>query len=188
MGGVIDVRVWTSEDDEGLSADIQHGSYVMVHGKCAVFNGQTQINGHCIRKVGDYNEYTHHMVHAAYCYLTGAKKAEEGGAAPTTGGNFNNNFAGSNQNAAASTMPTTGAGMDNNADMNSWSECTKAVYQLVERLQSQSENGVHVPEIMRHLSQFSESQIRESIVSLGNDGMVYDTVDETWIKTTSGDD
>jgi len=178
--GAIDVRIWANEDEQ-FSADVQTGNYVAVFGKCTVFNGNCQINGHAIRPVKSYNEYVHHMVNSAYIHLS--QQAGGGTVAGNTAQSFDKQ-PGMNQQT---TGQATSAGMDN-ADMSSWDACTKAVYSLVERLQGNSENGVHVPELMQHLSDYSEQDIRNSIVSLGNDGMVYDTVDETWIKTTSSDD
>merc|ERR1712173_478106 len=110
-----------------------------------------------------YNEYVHRMVNSAYIHLS------QQGQAATAAGNPAQSFdkAGMNQQTNGQ---ATNAGMDN-ADMSSWDECTKAVYALVERLQGNSENGVHVPDLMQHLSEYSEESVRNSIVSLGNDGM-----------------
>jgi len=175
--GVIDVRVWQSEEDEAPQ-NVREGNYVKVVGKCAVFNGSTQVNGYAISAMDTYNAYIHHMISVAYTHLSNSKACQEAGTVTE----------GEAGQYAMSTVGKGSAGAGDDQALSNMGPVAKAVYNHVQRAQEGNENGVHIPTIMAALSQYSADQIRDSILSLTNDGMVYDTVDDTWIKTTSGDD
>jgi len=178
--GIIDVRQWSNNADEITVPTISENEYVSVWGKVSVFQNSTQLNSYYIRKLENFNEITHHMVSVCHAHLSNLKNAKN----PSMGGGGGDALKG-NTNIGLGMM-----NMNNletaDGDEAEWSECQKLVYQAVSALQKTSgANGVHINSLVEQVKGYKPSDIREAVTFLQNEGQVYDTVSEEWIRTTS---
>lgn len=175
--GVIDVKKWSESGEESAVSSFCENEYVSVWGKVTVFQNNTQLNSYSIRKVENFDEITHHMVSVCHAHLSNMKNA--GTAASSVG-------------ATNSGVTSMGMGMMNNAgstggdDNNEWTDCQTKVYNSVSLLQKSSgTQGVHINSLVENVKGYSASDIREAVTFLQNEGQVYDTVSEEWIRTTN---
>lgn len=172
--GTIAVKQWIDDGKEGAAPQYMENDYVSVWGKVSVFQGTTQLNAYSIRKVKSFNEISHHLISVAHAYLTNKKAAASGGST----------FAGGATTTGLTTTGMAGSGGGAADDKEDWTECQRAVFNAIKNLSTgQSENGVHVPSLTSHVS-YSAPEIRDAVAFLQNEGAVYDTVSEEWVRST----
>lgn len=173
--GVIDVKQWSNNGEEA-AATFGENEYVSVWGKVTVFQSNTQLNSYSIRKVENFNEITHHMVSVCHAHLSNKKNATATSSIGATNSGVTSIGMGATTNNAGSM----------GGDDQEWTDCQTKVYNAVSHLQKSSgSQGVHINNLVENVKGFSASDIREAVTFLINEGQVYDTVSEEWIRTTN---
>lgn len=177
--GQMEVRQWTSDD--GVSNnEIKEDDFVTVVGRVSIFNGSAQINCYNVFKVKSYNQITHHMISVMFCGESNKKLAALPSAAPTGGMTATNN----NMNMAGVSAGNAGDDDGMEDEMKSWDEVQRQVYNAIKAAQGGHENGVYVPDLTGRLG-ISSDQLRDAMGFLTNEGMIYDTTSDEWVKTTA---
>lgn len=176
--GMMEVRHWNSdgEGDEPAKTDINENDYVTVVGKVSLYQGKAQINCYNVIKCQTYNQVLHHFISVMYCNEMNKR------ATPTTGMATSNNTMGMNTGTSAGDVGGDGDNLEE--EMASWTDMQKKVYMAVREKQDQNANGVHVPDLVGLLG-VSSGDIRDALLFLTNEGMVYDTTSDEWVRTTS---
>lgn len=168
--GFMEVRAWCNDGEESFPG-IEENKYVKILAKVNVYNDKVQLNAMAMFHIDSSNAITHHMISVAHAHLDNKQKSSQGGQPLTNAG----------------AMQTGGQGMgsyDDNDEMSDWNQCAKDVYRKVQELQKGSPDGAHIPTIIQQLSQHSASSIREAVQFLMNQGMMYDTISEDYVKTS----
>jgi len=163
--GNLQVTKWIDED-QAQPEVYPEGSYVTVYGKPSVFNGQPQLNAYKMMKCQSYDEVTRHYMSVIYADLQTKKGGLDIGRSPVE---------------AAAKMATTSSIVTN--DCNDDEALTKEQNELLKLImahQEQNEHGVNV----NWLSQQLKRDIKDDLTYLMNEGQIYDTVNEEWVKTT----
>lgn len=182
--GMMEVRHWTDNDSgEPSTTDVKENDYVMVVGKVSLYQGNAQINCYNVIKCKSYNQVIHHLISVMFCNESNKKLAATSGG--NTGGmNSNNtmNMGGGGTSAGA------GAGAaDDEAglaeEMSQWNDVQRKVYMAIKERQSGHANGVHVPDLVNQIG-VGANDLREALMFLTNEGMIYDTTSEDWVRTT----
>jgi len=172
--GMLEVKHFV-EDNKRKT--IVQGTYVKVIGKLQLYNGRPSISAWSLKPITSSNQVTHHLISVCHAYLSNKKynmnqcnnMNQMGMGAETTSGN----------------APTTN-GVPGDEDGGNYSPVQKAVYELVQKHQDGHENGAWIQDIMKILSTkgYDAPTVRNAITELTNDGSIYDTVDDEWVKTT----
>lgn len=174
--GMMEVRQWKDDDENAESVNkIAENDYVSVVGKVSIFNNNCQINCYNVIKCKSYNEVIHHLISVVYCNEMNKKNAGACpapqialGAPTSTGG----------QNAGTGEEDTLAD------EMAQWNDTQRKVYQAIRETQSSHENGVYTPDLVGRLG-MSQDSLRECLAFLTNEGMIYDTTSEEWVRTTA---
>jgi len=175
--GMMKVRQWTNRDSGGEPELYNEGTYVKVIGKVAVFNNNTNMNCYGMVALETFNEISHHLISVVHTHLHNQK--HPGTAAAT---------------ATANTYGTAGTSVGDNFasaaggddEIEQYTPVQKTVYQAIRAGQKNNESGVHVPDLMKQCG-LSPNDVREAIVFLTNEGAIYDTTSEDWVRTTADD-
>jgi len=169
--GILQVTKWI---DEGkLYQEIPEGSYVMVFGKPSIFNGKPQLTAYKITKCQSYDEVTQHYLSVIYSDLYIKKIGTEAGKVAT-------HNAASNVNTTAKEFPVGNNNSNNENNLADLSQSQRQVLLLIKAREHESDKGVNV----NWLSQQLERDAKSDLKYLMDEGHIYDTVTEDWVKTT----
>lgn len=170
--GNLNVRKWQEADE--TAAQIRENTYVRIVGKVSVFNEKVQFNAHVIKPILSSNEITHHLISAMHSHLDNQRSRGQTTAPSVMAANV----------AKIGNQPSMDTDPEIATEMAEWTDCQRAVYKMVEQLQTNDNNGAHLPHIFKALPQFTQQQIREAVCSLTDEGQLYDTVSEEYFKTS----
>ncbi|DAZ95198.1 TPA: hypothetical protein N0F65_013043 [Lagenidium giganteum] len=194
--GIIEARMFLPSDedaDEGSEiAKLQDGMYVRVVGNVRTFQDKLSLTCHSVVPVQDFNEITHHFLHATYvhCYNTKGRLqgADGGGKQAGATGDFpmqsnqpwnmqgNNNYLTAGGNADTS--------MDYSMMDANFTPEQKAILDVLGTCTS--DHGLKIDQIFQQLrGQMSEDQLRGVLNYLTSEGHVYSTIDENHFKRTT---
>ncbi|KAJ1668784.1 Replication factor A protein 2 [Coemansia sp. RSA 1646] len=194
--GIIDVRVWPShgghgdsdimDDGEGaerknptLDPSIEVDKYVRVYGDFKFFNSKRSVTAHKIRPVEDHNEITYHGLEATYVHLTKTR-----GLLPKNGAGGGSAI--SAPSGAYGSGGAYGGGFGNGGlggGMN-MTPLQAAVLELVSQASPESP-GIQISAVQQGLaSRFQSSEIPKTIDWLISEGHLYNTIDESYVKST----
>jgi len=174
--GMMEVRQWSDNESEGQenATNIKENDYVNVYGKISLYNGQCQINCYNIIKCTTYNKVIHHAISVMYANEM-LKKIK---ANPPQ------------SNIALGMQAMTSAGTDagdaenlQEEEMASWTPMQRKIYQAIKDRQGSHDNGVHTPDLVGQLG-VNGADLRDALTFLTNEGMIYDTTSEDWVRTT----
>lgn len=164
--GMVKATKWI---DEGyVLEEIAEGSYVTIYGKPSIFGGMPQLNCYKIMKCQSYDEVTQHYLSVIYAELH-IKKVGLGAAKDPTG----------TAAMIASSAKPFPAGNDNN-DAANLTVSQGELLALIRAQEHQTENGVNV----NWLSDQLKRDTKDDLQTLMNEGQIYDTISEDWVKTT----
>ncbi|KAI9262212.1 hypothetical protein BDA99DRAFT_70499 [Phascolomyces articulosus] len=163
--GQVDVRHWIDQtetaEDAQKRADLVEDLYVRVFGRLNNFNNRVSVVAHNIRPIKDFNEINYHFIDTT---LTHVKFTNTEGAG----------------NSDDAMMIDSGAGAPSalgNALHDKIIDIIKEYHEL--------EEGASVHQIISRLgNSVNETDIRNSIEYLINEGHCYTTVDDEHIKST----
>jgi len=165
--GDIQVTKWTDEN-QGQPDVYPDGVFVKVYGKPSVFNGQPRVNVYKMMKCQSYDEVTHHYMSVIYADLYAKKRQTD----------VINDPVQTAARTASTAEGTSFMGNDNNDE--ALSPGQKEILSLILAHQEKNENGVNI----NWLAQQLKRNIEEDLRYLMNEGQIYDTVNEEWVKTT----
>jgi len=171
--GIIKVSKWPDEGQ--VTQAIPEGSYVIVYGKPSIFNGEPWLTAYKMIKCQGYDEVTRHYMSVIYADLY----LKKGGT---------NRITDPQEHAANSARSTVKQVFSSNNDNVTGNENNDAnltqsqleLLRLIKAQENQTENGVNV----NWLSEQLNRDTKNDLLYLMNEGQVYDTVDENWVKTT----
>ncbi|QRW00215.1 replication factor A2 [Ceratobasidium sp. AG-Ba] len=142
--------------------------YIRVIGTLKTFSGERQINAVHTRLITDPMEIYYHLIEAELVhrhYTRGGAKISSAGAANTGG------------TSAPSAYQASGKGSQNK--WASFPPLQRRILEVLENLQPQSEQGVHVTAIAQNLNfPASIDEIGATMEALAEDGQIYATVDD----------
>lgn len=178
--GMMEVRHWKNdgEGDEQASTDINENDYVTVVGKVSLYQGKAQINCYNVLKCQSYNQVLHHFISVMYCNEMNKR------AAPTSTGMATSHNTMGHNTAGTSAGDVGGDGDNLEEEMSQWTDDQKKVYLAIRDRQGDHSNGVHLPDLVGQIG-ISPGDLREAVSFLTNEGMVYDTTSEDWVRTTA---
>lgn len=186
--GIIQAVQWVSDEEDGMgdlgdsaSNQVREGMYVRCIGTVKPFAGKKQITTFKVEPIIDYNEITYHILDTIrnhLCQKSGPLNAKvvagSGGSLNEAAGNL-----GGGANMGQYSASYTAANQSNNQGLNS---VQQSIMNLV--TMETSDEGVSVTTLSASLQRFSESQIREALEDLSNEGHVYSTIDDDHFKST----
>jgi len=177
--GQMEVRHWNSdgEGDEPAKTDINENDYVTVVGKVSLYQGKVQINCYNVIKCQTFNQVMHHFISVMYCNEMNKRSSSNSGGATSN----------SNNTMGMTSMGSNAAALDDDGtleEMNDWTDIQRKVFLAVKEREGGHTNGVHVPDLVGQLG-ISPGDLRDTLAFLTNEGMVYDTTSEDWIRTTT---
>lgn len=197
--GVIDVKQWTSDKDQGPK--FQNGQYVRVVGRLNVFQERRTISAFKIFPITDFNEVTCHFLQVieAHIFAKGIGAAPAQAAGGTMQANFNqqafpkqqqNMGGGGMQNAAPYGQQAGGfAANTAMADDQNFSPLQRQVLDAILQADQAtgSEEGVHIEKVFAQLDPTGGkiNDIRGAVEHLTNEGHLYSTIDEEHFKATT---
>ncbi|KAI8577146.1 hypothetical protein K450DRAFT_253089 [Umbelopsis ramanniana AG] len=172
--GSIDVRQWLdqiqqdSDAEREKRAQIIVGNYVRVVGRLAQFNQKTHVVAFQIRPITSANEITHHFLEAILTHLQFSKGRSNGQAGSTdtfsTSAYNASNFMGNSQKSG-------GRGVNED------------VIEVIQQF-GHLDQGAEINQVVTRLQgKYTETQVKESIDYLQNEGHLYATIDEYHVKS-----
>jgi len=164
--GSVQVTKWIDED-QALPECHEEGTFIMVYGKPSVFNGQAQLNAYKTVTCQSYDEVTQHYLAVIHADLHAKKTGTEGLMNPAA-------------NAAVAGSSVTDNKENPENDQANFTEDQIKLLKLIQEQEGQSENGVNVNWLMERIGR----DIRKDLEFLMNEGQIYDTVDQDWVKST----
>jgi len=175
--GEITFPIWNNQEGADTREEIPEQAYCKVIGRVRWFANSASLSGYNIMRCQSYDEVTHHYYSVCHAYLESDKIAKTNGGAPgmaaksaTTGGT-----------AGMTAMNFGSGGGEDEEALAGASESVKEVYRLILQHQTKNAQGASIEEIGQLLGR----DIAGDIEYLMNEGQVYDTVSENWVKSTS---
>ncbi|GAB5587641.1 Replication factor A protein 2 [Umbelopsis nana] len=172
--GSIDVRKWADQNEQSTDGERQKisqiisGNYVRIVGRLTQFNQKTHIVAFNIRPIKDANEITHHFLEAIMTHLQFTKGRSHGN------GNSMDTFSNSAYNAGNFT---------NNSNQSGNRGIHGDVIDVINQFKH-LDQGAEINQVVTRLQgKYSESQVRESLDFLQNEGHLYATIDEFHVKS-----
>jgi len=164
--GSVQVTKWIDEDEAEPEVHPE-GVYIIIYGKPSVFNGQAQLSAYKTMKCQTYDAVTQHYISVIHSDLHAKKSGSYVVKTPAR---------------AAATAVNAGTVANENAenDQTNLSQKQLELWKLIKEQEVQSENGVNV----KWLIERTGRDIRQDLEFLMNEGQIYDTVDQDWVKTT----
>ncbi|KAJ2559040.1 Replication factor A protein 2 [Coemansia sp. RSA 1933] len=189
--GIIDVRVWPSHGGHGdndmmddgaerkaptLDPKIEVDKYVRVYGDFKFFNSKRSISANKIRPVEDHNEITYHGLQATYVHLA------------KTRGQPSKNVGGSAMSAPSSGAHGAGAysagGYGDGGLSGNMNPLQAAVLEVITQAPQES-HGIQVSVVQQNLAgRYQNTDIVKAIDWLISEGHLYNTIDESYVKST----
>ncbi|WVQ96494.1 hypothetical protein IAU59_003599 [Kwoniella sp. CBS 9459] len=168
--GYIDVRLWldSADDEAGKAKDIEQDHYVGIMGSIKMFGGKRHVSATHIRRITDHNEVYHHLLKSLYVSLSmrGASSGG-GGAGGATHDDYSAGVQSNNAESAFAGLPT----------------LQRKIMEYV--AQDDTDDGVHVSLITRQVTGFKSDDVMEAVEQLMSDGLLFSTIDDLHVKSTS---
>ncbi|KAE9586482.1 putative replication factor A protein [Lupinus albus] len=176
--GRIKCRRWVNETfDSKEMEEIQDGMYVRVYGHLKSFQGVRQLVAFSVRPVTNFDEISFHFIDCIHNHLRTKLKVE--GITPAhPDSSFNTPVKNaSNVSSAPSSIPAYAQ-----YSVDGLKDCDKLVIDYLQQHSDMSdERGIHVDELSRELK-LPLDKIMLSLKTLGDDGLVYSTIDDFHYK------
>ncbi|KAI9106373.1 hypothetical protein K1719_021901 [Acacia pycnantha] len=173
--GRIKCRRWVNEPfDTKEMEEIRDGMYVRVYGHLKSFQGVKQVVAFSIRLVMSFDEISFHFIDCIHNHLHAKAKVE--GVTPAHPLSINSSQV-SNGSQAPSSNP-----LYAQYSMDGLKDCDKLVLDYLNQHSDMSDDrGIHVNEMARELK-LPLDKIMLSLKALGDDGLVYSTIDDNHYK------
>ncbi|KAK7260800.1 hypothetical protein RIF29_27098 [Crotalaria pallida] len=170
--GRIKCRRWVNETfDTKEMEEIQDGMYVRIYGHLKSFQGVRQLVAFSVRPVTNFDEISFHFIDCIHNHLRTKLKAE--GTTPAHPPSSDSSLNTTNKNGSQ-------AYAQYSPDV--LKDCDKLVIDYLQQHSDMSdERGIHVNELSRELKLPLE-KIMLSLKALGDDGLVYSTIDDFHYK------
>lgn len=182
--GQVDVTWWMDDDGDAAaskrSSQVREGIYVRVVGKTRVYQDALQVTAFDVHPVTDHNEVTYHFLSCIKAKLNAEANKSAAPAPAGTGFAY-----GARPDPVSQTAPSAPMNMDTQDDNGLDSKHTQVLSIIAEH--SMSEEGVGIGVLQGKLPSMNESEIRNAIEFLSNEGHLYSTIDEDHFKATSVD-
>ncbi|XP_019457364.1 PREDICTED: replication protein A 32 kDa subunit A-like [Lupinus angustifolius] len=176
--GRIKCRRWVNETfDSKEMEEIQDGIYVRVYGHLKSFQGVRQLVAFSVRPVTNFDEISFHFIDCIHNHLR-TKLKVEGITQAHPDSSFNTPVRNaSNVSQAPSSIPAYAQ-----YSVDGLKDCDKLVIEYMQQHSDMSdERGIHVDELSRELK-LPLDKIMLSLRTLGDDGLVYSTIDDFHYK------
>ncbi|KAL2318283.1 hypothetical protein Fmac_032159 [Flemingia macrophylla] len=178
--GRIKCRRWVNETfDTKEMEQVMNGMYVRVYGHLKSFQGVRQLVAFSVRPVTNFDEIPFHFIDCIHNHLRSKLKVEG-----ITSGNPSSI---SSLNTAVKSEPNGSQAPSSNPGYAQYSvdglkDCDKLVIDYLQQHSDMSdERGIHVNELSRELK-LPLDKIMLSLKTLGDDGLVYSTIDDYHYK------
>ncbi|XP_054798899.1 replication protein A 32 kDa subunit A [Prosopis cineraria] len=173
--GRITCRRWVNEPfDSKEMEEIRDGMYVRVYGHLKSFQGVKQVVAFSIRPVMSFDEISFHFIDCIHNHLHSKVKVE--GVTPARPSSLTTSHV-SNGHQAPSSNP-----LYAQYSVDGLKDCDKLVLDYLNQHSDMSdERGIHVDELSRELK-LPLDKIMLSLKTLGDDGLVYSTIDDNHYK------
>lgn len=173
--GRINCRRWVNDTfDTKEMEEIQDGMYVRVYGNLKSFQGVKQLVAFSVRPVTNFDEISFHFIDCIHNHLRTKLKVE--GITPASDSSLPRKNS-SNGSQAPSSNPVYAQ-----YSVDGLKDCDKLVIDYLQQHSDMSdERGIHVEELARELKLPTE-KIMLSLKALGDDGLVYSTIDDFHYK------
>lgn len=172
--GRIKCRRWINENfDAKEMEEVKNGMYVRVFGHLKSFQGVRQLVAFAVRPVTNFDEVPFHFIDCIHNYLTTKIKIE--------------GITSVNPSSVASNAPNGSQAPSSNPVYAQYSvdglkDCDKLIIDyLKEHSDMNDERGIHINELSRELK-LPMDKITLSLKTLGDDGLVYSTIDDYHYK------
>ncbi|CAJ1972190.1 unnamed protein product [Sphenostylis stenocarpa] len=178
--GRIKCRRWVNETfDTKEMEEVMNGMYVRVFGHLKSFQGVRQLVAFSVRPVTNFDEVPFHFIDCIHNHLRSKMKVEGiTSANPSSVSSFNTpvKHAPTGSQAPSSNPAYAQYSVDGLKD------CDKLVIDYLQQHSDMSdERGIHVNELSRELK-LPMDRIMLSLKTLGDDGLVYSTIDDYHYK------
>lgn len=168
-GPPLEIKQFVDNDenipDEERVPTMRENTYVRVYGHVRSFSGKKNVVAFKVQPVTDMNELTCHILDVIYSHASVSKEsaAEVGGRTSTA---------------------AVGPSHNENAGNYGLSSLNKQVATVIRN--SNSDLGISISEVARHLKGAPEKAIREAVEFLSSEGHIYSTIDDDHFKATDG--
>ncbi|KAJ7966064.1 replication protein A 32 kDa subunit A [Quillaja saponaria] len=178
--GRIGCRRWVNETVDTKEMDeILDGMYVRVYGHLKSFQGVRELVAFSVRPVTNYDEISFHFIDCIHNHLHSKFRSKGAGLTQTPSDSSLNAPI---RNASNGYQPPSSNTLYGHYSMDGLKDCDKLVLDYLHQHSDMAdERGIHVNELSRELK-LPEEKIRLSLKTLGDDGLVYSTIDDNHYK------
>ncbi|TKY58224.1 Replication protein A 32 kDa subunit A [Spatholobus suberectus] len=178
--GRIKCRRWVNETyDTKEMEEVMNGMYVRVYGHLKSFQGVRQLVAFSVRPVTNFDEVPFHFIDCIHSHLRSKVKVEGiTSANPSSVSSLNTPVKKApNESQASSSNPVYAQ-----YSVDGLKDCDKLVIDYLQQHSDMTdERGIHVNELSRELK-LPLDKIMLSLKTLGDDGLVYSTIDDYHYK------
>jgi len=177
--GSIEVKQWTDDNEPAELAEMkkettQENIYVKVIGAIKEYEGEKQVVATSVRRLLSGNELTHHLLEVMYS----AEKFKRADSIVPPVMHMQNTTMGFNNSGPAATISAGGGfGGGDSGGTNK-----DRVLELMQRLNSDTEEGTSVQQCISELPDMPEADIRQALNLLSEEGQLYSTINENQFK------
>lgn len=177
--GRIKCRRWVNETfDTKEMEEVMNGMYVRVFGHLKSFQGVRQLVAFSVRPVTNFDEIPFHFIDCIHNHLRSKTKFE--GITSTNPSSVSLNTPVKNAPNGSQAPSSTPAYAQYSVD--GLKDCDKLIIDYLQQHSDMSdERGIHVNELSRELK-LPMDRIMLSLKTLGDDGLVYSTIDDYHYK------
>lgn len=178
--GRIKCRRWVNETfDTKEMEQVKDGMYVRVYGHLKSFQGVRQLVAFSVRPVTNFDEIPFHFIDCIHSHLRSKVKVEGiTSTNPSSVTSFNTPV---KSEPNGSQAPSSNPGYAQYS-VDGLKDCDKLVIDYLQQHSDMSdERGIHVNELSRELK-LPMDKIMLSLKTLGDDGLVYSTIDDYHYK------
>mmetsp|Transcript_36630 Transcript_36630/g.41206 ORF Transcript_36630/g.41206 Transcript_36630/m.41206 type:complete len:289 (-) Transcript_36630:1187-2053(-) len=178
--GCMDVKQWIDDNEpaglmEMKKETTQEGIYVKVIGTIKEYGGSKMLVASSVRRLLSGNELTHHLLEVMY---SAEKFKRADSIVPPVMHMQQNTTMGFNNPGPAATIGAGGGfGGGDSGGTNK-----DRVLELMQRLNSDTEEGTSVEQCIAELPNMSEPDIRQALNTLSEEGCLYSTINENCFK------
>ncbi|KAJ7958663.1 replication protein A 32 kDa subunit A [Quillaja saponaria] len=179
--GQIGCRRWVNETIDTKEMDeIQNGMYIRVCGHLKSFQGVRQLVAFSVRLLTNFDEISFHFIACIHNHLQSKLRSE--GAGPTQTPSSDSSLHTPVRNGSNGYQPPSSNTLYGQYSLDGLKDCDKLVLDyLQQHSDMEDERGIHVDELSRELK-LSQEKIMLSLKTLGDDGLVYSTIDDFHYK------
>ncbi|XP_014503754.1 replication protein A 32 kDa subunit A isoform X1 [Vigna radiata var. radiata] len=178
--GRIKCRRWVNETfDTKEMEEVMNGMYVRVFGHLKSFQGVRQLVAFSVRPVTNFEEIPFHFIDCIHNHLRSKLKLEGiTSTNPSSVSSLNTPV----KNASNGSQPPTSTPAYVQYSVDGLKDCDKLIIDYLQQHSDMSdERGIHVNELSRELK-LPMDRIMLSLKTLGDDGLVYSTIDDYHYK------